>query len=310
PEAQPHLPAHVVDPAAPTERRLAGLRLLAAEDVEVNRLVLEDLLSHEGARVIFAENGRQALDRLEEAGVSAFDAVLMDIQMPVMNGLDATRRLREIAPALPVIGLTAHAFAEEREKCLAAGMAEHVTKPIDPDLLVAAILRQTRPDNPIPTPALPFTCPQSGIDGPRRGIPVTQSEGMQSTPTPTSVEVQGPVPIAAGLVDWQALLAQYSGREAFVAKLATIALSSQQDTAAKLRAAAAQRDREALAFLAHATKGVAGNLMAHGVRDLAARTEVAARRSEPDAAELATELASAVEALLDELARRHPRERG
>jgi CheY-like chemotaxis protein/anti-sigma regulatory factor (Ser/Thr protein kinase) len=136
------LSAHV-QPSASTEKRLAGLKLLAAEDVAVNRLVLEDLLLYEGAQVIFAENGQQALDKLEEAGVDAFDAVLMDVQMPVMDGLEATRRIREIAPLLPVIGLTAHALEEERDKCLEAGMVAHVTKPIDIDLLVAAILGQT-----------------------------------------------------------------------------------------------------------------------------------------------------------------------
>ena len=129
---------------APAGRRLAGLRMLAAEDVEINRLILEDLLAHEGADVVFAEHGRQAIDRLQEAGVAAFDVVLMDVQMPVMDGLEATRCVLELAPGLPVIGLTAHALAEERQRCLAAGMVEHVTKPIDADELVDAILRHVR----------------------------------------------------------------------------------------------------------------------------------------------------------------------
>jgi signal transduction histidine kinase/CheY-like chemotaxis protein len=122
--------------------RLAGLRLLAAEDVAVNRMVLEDLLEHEGAQVVFAENGQQAMDRLDEAGKDAFDVVLMDIQMPVMDGYEAARRILERTPGLPIIGLTAHALAEERDKILAAGMRDHVTKPIDVELLVMAILGQ------------------------------------------------------------------------------------------------------------------------------------------------------------------------
>ena len=129
---------------APTGRRLAGLRMLAAEDVEINRLILEDLLVHEGADVVFAEHGRLAIERLKEAGVAAFDVVLMDVQMPVMDGFEATRRVLELAPGLPVIGLTAHALAEERQRCLAAGMVEHVSKPIDADELVDAILRHVR----------------------------------------------------------------------------------------------------------------------------------------------------------------------
>ena len=140
PATEPDLPKHARE-ASQTQRRLDRVRLLAAEDVEVNRLILEDLLAHEGAQVVFAENGREALERLEEAGVTAFDAVLMDVQMPVMDGYEATRRIREIAPGLPVIGLTAHALAEERYRCLAAGMVEHVTKPVDADELVAAVLR-------------------------------------------------------------------------------------------------------------------------------------------------------------------------
>ena len=119
--------------------RLDNLRILAAEDVEVNQLVLEDVLVHEGAHVEFAGDGQRALERLEEAGVTAFDVVLMDVQMPVMDGYEAARRMREFAPNLPIIGLTAHALAEEREECLAAGMVDCVTKPIDIESLVTVI---------------------------------------------------------------------------------------------------------------------------------------------------------------------------
>jgi signal transduction histidine kinase/CheY-like chemotaxis protein len=119
--------------------RLDQLRILAAEDVEVNQIILEDMLVHEGAHVVLADNGQQALERLDEAGVIAFDVVLMDVQMPVMDGHEAARRMLERAPDLPIIGLTAHALAEERDKCLVAGMVDHVTKPIDIDTLVNTI---------------------------------------------------------------------------------------------------------------------------------------------------------------------------
>ena len=123
-------------------RRLAGLHLLAAEDVEVNRLILEAMLTQEGARVQFAENGQQALDCVAREGAAAFDAVLMDVQMPVMDGYVATRELGRLAPGLPVIGLTAHALDDERAKSVAAGMVDYVTKPIDIEALVSAIQRQ------------------------------------------------------------------------------------------------------------------------------------------------------------------------
>jgi signal transduction histidine kinase/ActR/RegA family two-component response regulator len=130
--------------------QLKDLRILATDDMEMNRIILEALLEYEGAHVIFAENGQQAIDRLEEQMSSGFDVVLMDIQMPVMDGCEATRRIRKMEPGLPIIGLTAHALAEEREKCLAAGMVDHVTKPIDPDILIAAILRHIEMPSTVP----------------------------------------------------------------------------------------------------------------------------------------------------------------
>jgi len=165
----PALPAATgpAGPAAPGVAlpRLAGLRLLAAEDVEVNRTILEALLQHEGAEVRFAENGLQAVAQVAAAPAGAFDAVLMDIQMPVMDGYEATARLRAAAPGLPVIGLTAHALEEERERCRQCGMAGHVTKPVDIDALVAAVLavvpaRPGPPVSPAPAPRLPAAAPQ------------------------------------------------------------------------------------------------------------------------------------------------------
>lgn len=136
-------------PAVVPGHPLEGLRILAAEDVEINRLVLEDILVHAGASVVFAGNGCQVLERLDEYGAAAFDAVLMDVQMPEMDGYEATRRLAVQAPGLPVIGLTAHALEEERDNALAAGMVEHVTKPINPAVLAAAIRRHVeRPPAP------------------------------------------------------------------------------------------------------------------------------------------------------------------
>jgi signal transduction histidine kinase/CheY-like chemotaxis protein/HPt (histidine-containing phosphotransfer) domain-containing protein len=125
--------------------RLAGLNVLAVEDEELNRMVLREMLEYEGAAVVLTENGQQALDLLEELGPASFDIVIMDVQMQLMDGYEATRRIHSVAPSLPVIGLTAHAMAEERERCLAAGMVAHVTKPVDVDYLVAVMLQQLLP---------------------------------------------------------------------------------------------------------------------------------------------------------------------
>lgn len=121
--------------------RLAGVRVLAAEDNPANRSVLEQLLKLEGASVLFAADGIELIDTLEKMTPRAFDVVLMDVQMPRMDGYQATLRLRQMCADLPVIGVTAHAMAEERAKCLAAGMVEHVAKPLEINTLVRAILQ-------------------------------------------------------------------------------------------------------------------------------------------------------------------------
>jgi len=137
PSPPPELPAR-----PPAERgRLLGVRLLAAEDDEVNRILLEELLRHEGADVVFAEDGQQDVQLLREHGAAAFDAILMDVQMPVLDGYEATRRILDMHPELPIIGLTAHALPDARQLCLQAGMVEHIVKPIDMAELVAAIRR-------------------------------------------------------------------------------------------------------------------------------------------------------------------------
>jgi signal transduction histidine kinase/CheY-like chemotaxis protein/HPt (histidine-containing phosphotransfer) domain-containing protein len=136
---------HVPGESQTAGARLAGLNVLAVEDEELNRMVLREMLEYEGAAVVLTENGQQALDLLEELGPASFDIVIMDVQMQLMDGYEATRRIHSVAPSLPVIGLTAHAMAEERERCLAAGMVAHVTKPVDVDYLVAVMLQQLLP---------------------------------------------------------------------------------------------------------------------------------------------------------------------
>jgi CheY-like chemotaxis protein len=107
----------------------------------VNRLVLEELLQGESAQVDFAENGRIAVDKVRASGTRAWDLVLMDIQMPEIGGFEATRHILSLDPQLPIIGLTAHAMAQDRQQCLDAGMVAHLAKPYALEELIAAILR-------------------------------------------------------------------------------------------------------------------------------------------------------------------------
>jgi CheY-like chemotaxis protein/anti-sigma regulatory factor (Ser/Thr protein kinase) len=117
-------------PRAPVE--LAGLRVLVVEDNKVNQLLATSLLRKAGASSEVAENGRLALERLDR-GPADFDVVLMDLQMPELDGLEATRALRARSwfKGLPIVALTAHALDEERARCLAAGMDDYLAKPID-----------------------------------------------------------------------------------------------------------------------------------------------------------------------------------
>ena len=123
---------------------LDGLRFLAAEDNDINAEILSEVLSIEGASCELAENGKLALERFENAKEGEFDAILMDVQMPVMNGYEATRAIRALerkdAKTIPIIAMTANAFSEDQKEALDAGMNVHVAKPIDIDLLKKAIM--------------------------------------------------------------------------------------------------------------------------------------------------------------------------
>jgi signal transduction histidine kinase/CheY-like chemotaxis protein/HPt (histidine-containing phosphotransfer) domain-containing protein len=155
----------------PAGARLAGLCVLVVEDDELNRMVLSEMLESEGATLVLAENGQQALDYLEKADFVPFDIVIMDVQMPEMDGYKATRCIHSVAPDLPVVGLTAHAMEEERERCLAAGMAAHVTKPIDVNALVDVLLRHLPTSDKHEKHAIPaMTQPALGSEKSRQDL--------------------------------------------------------------------------------------------------------------------------------------------
>ena len=113
---------------------IQGARVLLVEDNEINQQVAMEILAGAGVEVFLANNGREAVKAVSE---NDYDAVLMDVQMPVMDGYEATRVIRRDPRRhdLPIIAMTAHAMAGDKAKSLAAGMNDHVTKPIDPDEL-------------------------------------------------------------------------------------------------------------------------------------------------------------------------------
>ena len=126
-----------------SEKSIKGLHILLAEDNELNMEIAEFVLQNEGADVTKAWNGQEVVEIFEKSSPSEFDAILMDIMMPIMNGYEATKMIRSLdredAKVIPIIAMTANAFTEDRLRAKEAGMNEHIAKPVDANLLVKII---------------------------------------------------------------------------------------------------------------------------------------------------------------------------
>ena len=131
-----------------SEKSIKGLNILLAEDNELNMEIAEFMLQNEGAHVSKAWNGQEAIEVFKKSEPGEFDVILMDIMMPVMNGYEATKIIRSLdredAKVIPIIAMTANAFTEDRIRAKEAGMAEHVAKPVDVDLLIKVIHKLVR----------------------------------------------------------------------------------------------------------------------------------------------------------------------
>lgn len=137
------------DAAAGAEPRAAsdGIRVLLVEDNELNQMVAFEILNGAGFQIDIAGDGREAVDIIKKGRV-AYDAILMDLQMPEMDGYEATAAIIDLADGRhpPIIAMTAHALVEERQRCLDAGMVDHLSKPVDAKRLIQTVNRWTRPD--------------------------------------------------------------------------------------------------------------------------------------------------------------------
>ncbi len=122
------------------DRELTGFAILVVEDNELNQQVIKEILEYSGATVVIAKHGKEALDLLSK---ESFNCVLMDIQMPIMDGLEATQMIRINAhwSDLPIIALTANADQHHRDLCQHVGMSDFLAKPINPDLLINTLLK-------------------------------------------------------------------------------------------------------------------------------------------------------------------------
>lgn len=236
----------VVAAAVPTAQAqvLAGVRLLVAEDNEINQQIARELLEAAGALVEVAGNGCEALSMLAAA---QYDAVLMDVQMPQMDGVETTRRIRAEPhwAQLPVIAMTAHARVEDRERCIEAGMVDHVTKPVDPQALIATVLRWVVPRSAVAQP----TSAALG-EGWLPDIPgLDSADGLRR--------------VAGNRQLYLKLLGQFAERKALAGQALLKALRA--------------GDRASAERMAHTVKGVAGNLGFSGLRAMASKLDTAIR---------------------------------
>ncbi len=232
-------------------RRLDGLRLLIVDDSDINRDVAKGILSAEGAAIELAEDGKAALDiLLREPG--EFDAVLMDMQMPVMDGYEATRHIRanQTLMRLPIIALTAGAFRSQRDQALVAGVDAFVAKPFEVDELIHAVVQLVR----------------------GRGVPVGESKNAPSSsnglePTTERGGNASPEP-PAQILDVQRGLRVWGSADALCGSLRKF-VAIHGDAVAGMRTATP----EAASRLAHRLKGAAAQLGVDAVAGIAARAE-------------------------------------
>ncbi len=178
--AEPSVVAAGLSPAPqPVTCPLSGTRLLVVEDNAINQQITQEILQARGAEVILADNGRVALERLRQVRC---DLVLLDVQMPEMDGYRAAAAIRAdpLLKRLPVIAITAHAMPADRERCLAAGMNDYVTKPIDPDLLTETVLRWL-PSEPESEDVAPSS-PEAAGAGEESAVPAVQLNAPPAEP--------------------------------------------------------------------------------------------------------------------------------
>jgi CheY-like chemotaxis protein len=218
---------------------LSGLHVLLVEDNPFNQQLANAMLIRAGIDVSLADDGSEALQALQR---DRFDAVLMDMQMPKMDGLEATRHIREDAALadLPIIAMTANAMIGDREICLSAGMNDYLSKPLYYKTLYDTLARWTKRDMPSP-------------------------QGAAEVPPRTE---------AAAVLDTENAMARMGGEATYLTMLAQF-IPSQGQAVQSINDALAVDDRAAAERLAHTLKGVAASVGAHALADAASQLEKA-----------------------------------
>jgi CheY-like chemotaxis protein/HPt (histidine-containing phosphotransfer) domain-containing protein len=260
-------------------RRLAGFQILVVDDSEINREVAQRILEGEGATVDLASDGREAIERIAQ-NPGRFDAVLMDVQMPEMDGYEATRQIRStpVMSALPIIALTAGVFKRQQEAALSAGMNAFVAKPFEVDELVSVICQMV-PEGVRAwrKPLFARMAGDASADG---------ENGEEVNPQALNVD--------KGLAYWN----DETKYRRYLGQFARDYEGASQEVEAMLRQGEADK---AAAYL-HRMRGAAGSLMLPGIAAASAEIE-ATLEAGRDAAELLGELGQAMAWGLDGIAR-------
>ena len=241
------------------------------------------MLLLEGASLSCVEHGQAALELLEQKGEPAFDIVITDVHMPVMDGYTLASRLREIAPSLPVVGATARAMSDEYQRCLKAGMVAHVAKPIMLDQLVETILTHSRRKPEALSPGKPI-------------IPGLSDDNLDCGDATLSY-----ARFSEDGLNWNKLQEQYQGRDVFAIKLVRVFSEQHGKTPEKLRAAIAGKDFATLKFVSHTVASAFGNLAANTLLEHGREVEQLAAAQDEACFEMAETLAQRAGVFIESL---------
>jgi CheY-like chemotaxis protein/anti-sigma regulatory factor (Ser/Thr protein kinase) len=243
------------------EQKKPGLRILLAEDHPINRKLAVVLLQKAGYSVDAVENGIQALENVQ---TGSYSAILMDVQMPEMDGLEATQRIRALEGSsgrhIPIIAMTAHAMVGDRERCLEAGMDDYVTKPLEPRVLFSALDRWTKGREAV------------------REMPFSAEQPSSQTSLATAPAGQGPALTETLPVDMESALPRFGGDRGFMMEMLRDYRGMLRERLAEIQRALQSRDAEQLARLAHSLKGVSLNFSANPLADIAFHLEENCKR--------------------------------
>ncbi|MBF0454105.1 MAG: response regulator [Magnetococcales bacterium] len=254
---------------------ILGAEVLLTEDNTINQQVATELLESNGLIVTLAHNGREAVEKVTKGG---FEVVLMDIQMPEMDGFEATKRIRELpgCSKLPILAMTAHAMAGDREKSLAAGMDDHITKPIDPDKLFDALVRW---------------------------IPKRNRQKSLTPPPSSKPKAALTLPSSLPGLDLDVGRKHLSGNEPLFIRLLGEFYHDYQHSVETIRSSLSAGELQTAQRVAHTLKGVAGSLGAKAVQSAALAVESALKKENVTEVDLLLqELQLCLETLLGGLA--------